>query len=232
MAVIGGEKPINVLETVAADLAAIDVDHPLRVAVDGITAAGKTTFANGLGAIVAALGRDVIRISMDGFHNPRALRYRQGRGSPDGYYEDAYDFAALRQSVLEPLGDDGDRRYRTAIIDLAADVPVSEADTAAPVDAVLIVDGSFLQKPVLRGAWDVVVYLRASFGAAERRGAARDAPAFGGEEAAVAALRSRYHAAQRRYIAECAPELNADIVIDVEDPSSPRIARRLGRPGS
>jgi uridine kinase len=232
MAVIGGEKPINVLETVAADLAAIDVDHPLRVAVDGITAAGKTTFANGLGAIVAALGRDVIRISMDGFHNPRALRYRQGRGSPDGYYEDAYDFAALRQSVLEPLGDDGDRRYRTAIIDLAADVPVSEADTAAPVDAVLIVDGSFLQKPVLRGAWDVVVYLRASFGAAERRGAARDAQAFGGEEAAAAAFRSRYHAAQRRYIAECAPELNADIVIDVEDPSSPRIARRLGRPGS
>ena len=54
-------------------------ERPLRVAVDGITAAGKTTFADQLSVALAAVGVQVIRVSMDGFHNPRSVRYRQGR---------------------------------------------------------------------------------------------------------------------------------------------------------
>lgn len=88
--------------------------HPRRVAVDGITAAGKTTFADLLATAVSAAGMPVIRVSMDGFHNPRAVRYRQGRGSADGYYEDAYDLAAVRRVLLDPLGPNGDWWYSRA----------------------------------------------------------------------------------------------------------------------
>lgn len=215
----------DVADVVADRIAGLDLGHPVRVAVDGITGAGKTTFAGRLADSVTARGRTVIGVTMDGFHHPRAVRYRQGRSSADGYYEDAYDVDAIRRVLLDPLGPDGDLRYRTAVIDLAADVPVDEAPrTAGPAD-VLVVDGSFLQKPVLRPAWDVVVFLRASFAAAEERGSRRDAELLGGVDAARNAFRTRYHAAQRRYLAECDPEAQADIVIDVEDSAVPILLR-------
>jgi uridine kinase len=213
----------DVLDTCAARICAVRPGHPVRVAIDGITAAGKTTFADHLAEAVRRHGRQVVRVSMDGFHHPRAIRYRQGRSSADGYYEDAYDFDAVRRELLDPLGPGGDRRYRTAVIDLASDTPVDRPHLEAGPDAVLIVDGSFLQKPALRDAWDLVIHLRASFEAAEERGARRDADALGGIDAARAAFRDRYHAAQRRYLAECRPHECADLVVDVEDPSRPVI---------
>jgi len=200
-------------------------ERPLRVAVDGITAAGKTTFADQLSVALAAVGVQVIRVSMDGFHNPRSVRYRQGRDSADGYYEDAYDFDSVRRVLLDPLGPQGDRLYRTAVIDLAADTSIDEPPTKADDRSVLIVDGSFLQKPALREAWDFVIFLHTSFEAAAERGAQRDANALGGLDAARDAFRFRYHAAQHRYLAECDPESSAGVVVDMEDPASPTIIR-------
>lgn len=213
------------LDQVGRRIGAAELGHPIRVAVDGITAAGKTTFADALAAALRSHGRTVIRVSMDGFHHPRSVRYRQGRGSADGYYEDAYDHGAVRTALLDPLGPGGDRQYRTAVIDLAADVPVDGPPELAEPDDVLVVDGSFLQKPVLRDAWDIVIYLRTSFEAAEERGARRDAELLGGIDQARSTFRTRYHAAQRRYLDECDPEAAADIVIDVEDPADPRLIR-------
>lgn len=213
----------QVLRAVADRVTSLADDRPRRVAVDGITAVGKTTFAGDLAAELDRRGFSVVRVSMDGFHNPRAIRYRQGRGSADGYYEDAYDFDSVRRHLLDPLGPGGDRRYREAVIDLATDTPIDAAPVEAPRGAVLVVDGSFLQKPSLRDAWDHVVYLRASFEAAAARGVRRDAQLLGGTEVAEVAFRDRYHSAQRRYLAECDPEAHADTVIDHEDPTRPAI---------
>ena len=124
-----------VIEAIAADLASLDLGHPVRVAVDGITGAGKTTFADELGDAVRGLDRPCVNVTMDGFHHPRDVRYRQGRGSADGYYEDAYDFAALRRELLDPLGGPGDGRYRTAVIDLAADEPLDLPTQRAEPDS-------------------------------------------------------------------------------------------------
>lgn len=117
---------------------------------------------------------------MDGFHQPRAIRHRQGRSSADGYYEDAYDVDAIRNVLLDPLGEGGNRRYRKAVIDLSSDTRLVGEPLVARGDAVPIVDGSFLQKPTLQDAWDLVIYLRAGFDAAEDRGARRDAGSLGG----------------------------------------------------
>lgn len=221
-----GTPPVRgAIEAVSDRVEALGLAHPARVAIDGITAAGKTTFADALADTLRRRGRSVIRVSMDGFHHPRAVRYRRGRGSPDGYYEDAYDLAGVRRLLLDPLGPSGERRYRPAVIDLATDAPIEGPDREAAPDDVLVVDGSFLQKPVLRDAWDLVVYLHASFPAAEARGVRRDADALGGAEPARAAFRNRYHAAQHRYLAECDPEAAADVVVDVEDPAAARLVR-------
>lgn len=215
----------DVIRQVVDSLLPLGQGHPLRVAIDGITGVGKTTFARNLAEHLAGRERATIHVSMDGFHNFRATRYRQGRGSADGYYEDAYDFDGVRRELLDPLGVGGDRRFRTAVIDLATDTPVRDEQRIAGADDVLIVDGSFLQKPQLRDAWDVVVFLDASFEAAEDRGATRDADALGGLDAARAAFRNRYHAAQRRYLAECNPVENADMVVDAEDVTAMRLVR-------
>src|SRR5262245_42573921 len=64
----------------------------IRVAVDGVDGAGKTMFAAALALSVEKSGRVAITSTVDGFHRPRAFRYRQGTASPDGYFEDSYDY--------------------------------------------------------------------------------------------------------------------------------------------
>jgi uridine kinase len=218
----------RVLGRVADQLAARAPGHPVRVAVDGVTAAGKTTLARELAAALAARGRPAVHLSMDGFHHPRAHRHRQGRDSADGYYADAYDFAAFARTVLDPLGPGGDRRYRERILDLAADTPVIEPPATAPADAVVVVDGSFLQRD-LAGRWDEVVFVDTGFDVALARGRRRDAAAFGGAEPAERAFRQRYHPASRRYLAEVDPRARATVVLGNDDLDRP-VLHRIGGP--
>lgn len=211
---------------IADHLAARDPGHPLRVAVDGITAAGKTTFAAELAAAVEARGRPAIHVSMDGFHHPRAHRHRQGRDSADGYYQDAYDFPTFARVVLDPLGPGGDRAYRDRILDLAADEPVDEPPRTAPPDAVLLVDGSFLQRDL---RWDEVVFVDTPFEVAVALGSRRDVAVFGGVDAAAAAFAVRYHAASRRYLSEVDPARRATVVFENRDePALTRIGGPAG----
>lgn len=195
--------------------------HPTRVAVDGTTASGKSTVARELAAAVAILGRTTIHLSMDGYHHPRVHRHRKGPLSAEGYYEDAYDFQAFVDSVLVPLGPGGDRRFRRRIIDLATDQAIDEPLEPAPVDAVLIVDGSFLQKPEIVDHWDRRIFVNTSAAVARARGIARDSRLLGGEAAAGVAYDRRYHAAARIYLRSVHPDDRADIVIDNDDLERP-----------
>jgi hypothetical protein len=102
------------LERMAELVGAVRCSHPIRVAVDGPDAAGKTTLADELASVLRGRGRTVIRASIDGFHRPRAERYKRGPDSPDGYFQDSFDYEALRQELLDPFGLGGTRRYRRA----------------------------------------------------------------------------------------------------------------------
>jgi uridine kinase len=103
--------------------------HPLRVALDGPPAAGKTTLADELAVALRAQDRDVIRASIDDFLVPRAQRYRRGRYSAEGCYFDAHDRVALCQVLLDPLGPGGDRRFRDAVYDPDTDTASSPQAT-------------------------------------------------------------------------------------------------------
>jgi uridine kinase len=214
-----------VIGQIAALISQDQPGHPARVAIDGVTAAGKSTFARELSSAVAARGRPVIHLTMDGYHHRRAHRHRRGRMSATGYYDDAYDFAAFARLVLIPLGPGGDRRYRERIIDLASDLPVTEAPATAPADGVLIVDGSFLQRPELAGHWDHCVFLDTSLDVARSRGVRRDAAQFGGPAQAEQLYAERYHAACRRYLDAVRPAERATLVIDHNDLAHPRVVR-------
>ena len=134
-------------------------DRPRRIGVDGITAAGKSTWARELSDGVHARVRLALHLSTDDFHHPRAIRHRQGRTSAAGYYADAYDFAALIEHVLRPLGSGGDRRIRTRVHDLETDQRIDADLVIVPAEALVIVDGTFLQRAGLAGLWDEVIYI-------------------------------------------------------------------------
>ncbi len=81
----------------------------LRVAVDVLTGAGKTSFGHELAAALREIGRPTVRASLDDFKNPwreaRELGY--DRVSGEGYYRNAYDFRSARELLLAPAGQDG-----------------------------------------------------------------------------------------------------------------------------
>lgn len=203
------------------------LDHPTRVAVDGTTASGKSTLARELITAVRMQERQAVHLSMDGYHHRRAHRWMKGPLSAEGYYEDAYDFPTFVTNVLMPLGPDGDGYFKARIIDLATDQPVDEPPLLAPPDAVLIVDGSFLQRAELADHWDYRIFVNTSFDVALARGLARDAASLGGEDAARTAYQSRYHAAARLYISDRHPAEIASVVVDNDDLDAPglRFAR-------
>lgn len=214
-----------VLAQVADLLVARDPGHPLRVGVDGVCGAGKSTFARDLAAVLERRGRPVLRLDSDGFHHPRARRRRNSDDEARGYYDDAYDAEALVDLVLVPLGPGGSRLVATAVHDLASDAVITGARASCAADAIVLYDQTFLQRGELRSHWDVVIWLDVDLDRARERGIARDADALGGSDAAAAAYDARYLAACRVYLAEESPRDRADLVVAHDDPSAPRLLR-------
>jgi uridine kinase len=197
---------------------------PLRVAFDGPDAAGKTTLADDVGTVIAALDRPVIRASIDGFHRPRHERYRQGEHSPRGYYEDSFDYRTLRALLLDPLGPGGDRNYRTRHYDYRAERADDVSPAIASEQAVLLFDGVFLLRPEIADAWELTIFVMASFGEILRRARERDVQEFGSVEDVLRRYRTRYIPGQRLYFTEVKPQRIADVVIINDDPARPRFA--------
>ena len=213
------EKRKQLLSELADRLVLTSPDWTVRVAIDGVDGAGKTTFADELGAAVAAMGRPVIRASVDGFHNPKAVRYQRGRHSPEGFFEDSYNYSALKKYLLDPLSPCGSRRYRRAFFDHVTDDIVPANDLEALPSSILLIDGIFLHRPELLAYWDASVFLRTDFTVSVARCAARD----GSSPDPAAPSNRRYVEGQRLYLRSCQPEAKATIVIDYNDLSAPSI---------
>jgi uridine kinase len=204
-------------------IASLNVTRPLRIAVDGRTASGKTTFSDELASAITQQGRKIIRTSIDGFHRPKIERYARGRYSPEGYYFDARDLMAIRTLLLDPLGPNGNRQFRTASFDLEKDIAIDMPVAVAPPDSVLIVDGTFLLRTKLAGGWDVTLFLDTSEEVAENRGITRDVERLGGPEATHHLYAERYRPAFTLYEGLCRPKNIADAVIDNNDLNYPVI---------
>nr|WP_308121058.1 uridine kinase [Actinoplanes bogorensis] len=153
---------------------------------------GKTTFAGELADSLRARGRLVVQVSADGFLHPAPVRHRRGRSSPEGFWLDSYDYPALIDDVLR-----------------------------APADAVLVVDGLFLQRVELRAYWEMTIFLDAPFEVTVPRMAARD----GSHPDPGHPSQARYVGGQRLYFASCDPQSRADVLIDHADLRNPEILR-------
>jgi uridine kinase len=214
------------IDRLADRILAVERDHPVRVGLDGRSAAGKTTLADALAARLRALTpRPVIRAQLDNFMVMVEDRNAYPYDSPESYYLDSWNYPAIRAQLLGPLGPGGDRRHRTALTTPSGRPLTGPPDEVAADDAILLADGVFLQRPELAGCWDLVVYLRISLAESLRRGIERDASWMGSAAEAERRYRGKYLPGEQRYLAEVRPEDHADIVIDTTDPTNPALLK-------
>ncbi len=221
----------TLLAQLADRIAGVARRHPIRVAIDGVDGAGKTVMADQLVHPIERLGRSTIRASVDGFHNPRDVRYRRGADSPQGFYHDSYNYSRLIEYVLEPLGPGGSRLYRSAAFDHRTDSVVQTPLLHAPDYAVLLLDGIFLHRPELRDYWDFSLFLRVNFDVTWSRMLDRDGP--GNAARSEDVLRpfrqrweDRYVRGQELYLSEAEPERWASVVIDNNVPGDAELVER------
>ena len=195
--------------------------HPTCVAIDGVDAAGKTTLANEIAAVLNTSSRQIIRASIDGFHNPKHIRRRDD--TADGYFRNSFNYQALRDHLLAPLGPNGSRLFRRATFDFRTDAEVvSERELAAP-DAIFLLDGVFLLRSELRTHWDLSIFVEADFETTVARAEVRDRELFGDAAAVRQRYESRYIPGQRLYLEREQPRRFADIVVSNNDFSNPRL---------
>jgi len=187
------------------------------VGVDGVDGSGKTVFADQL-ARVLSQRKPTVRISIDGFHNRRADRYRLGRDSPDGFWSDSYDYGAFERHVVAPLRS-GSNEYLTASHDLVSDELLDGPIETLADPSIVVVDGIFLHRAELRGVWDFSVFLDVNFAVSVGRMAIRD----GSDPSPDNPGNRRYVEGQQIYLRTCRPQTHATVVIDNNDLSAPRI---------
>lgn len=213
---------VDLFAEIAARMDLRDRTRPFRLGIDGRCGVGKTRFAADLSTAFRSFGEDVVSIDSDLFHQPRSVRHRDADPAR-GYLADAYDLTGLREHVLAPLAL-GPASVPVGLRRLEDDSPVTDREWV-PAGTIVVFDATFIQRPDLRGHWDLVVLLDASEGVALDRAVRRDSDALGGHESALQAHRTRYDAAWRLYEESIDPRAVADVVVDLDDPDRPRLVR-------
>jgi uridine kinase len=211
----------QLLGRLAEAIESVTTAHPVRVAVDGPPAAGKTTLADELALVLRNRGREVVRASIESFLLPRAQRYRRGEDSPEGCSHDSFDFDALHGVLLDPLGPDGDRGFQQAVYDRDTDTALSPPVTTAAADDVLLFDGVFLLRPELIDRWDLRIFVSAEFEATVARARVRDLEPLGSAARVEQRFRNRYLPSQQHYFDTVRPTDLADIVVHNDEPERP-----------
>jgi uridine kinase len=205
------------VEDVASMVSATSAGR-VRVAVDGRTGSGKTTFGRELAAALQRLGRTTLQASMDDFKYPwrHAREFGYDRVSGHGYYRNAYDFEAARELLLRPAGRDGNGRVVLCSFDPLTGNEYKDVVVRAPADGILIVDTAFAFRPEYDEFWDFRIRLEVDPHVAFERGVERDREREGFEDA-VRVHRDRYGVAEALYLAEVDPLTRADLVLDNTD---------------
>ena len=200
-------------------------DRRLRIAIDGRTAAGKTSLGHELARDLMAHGRPVARASLDDFKHAWREASGYDRTSGEGYYRNAFDRDAIRRLLLDPAAPDADGRVALCSIDPLTQIDHSDVKAELAPDGVLVVDGVFSCHPALEQCWDLRIWVEIDPELSVRRGTARDAAMEGSADAAEQLHRDRYLASEILYLEEVDPLAIVEVIVDNTDFDRPHLVR-------
>jgi uridine kinase len=200
-------------------------DRRLRVAIDGLTAAGKTSLGHELARALNRRGRPVLRASLDDFKRPWSERHLYDRESGEGYYRNAFDREAACRLLLEPSDPTADGIVALCSIDPLTQIDQSAVTSGMPSNGVLVVDGVFAYRPEINSFWDLRIWVEIDAELSVRRGIERDAETLGDAVEAEALHRDRYLVGELLYIKEVDPRSFVDVIVDNTDFENPRLIR-------
>jgi uridine kinase len=217
----------ELIDQLTAAILGLHTEEPTLVAIDGRSAAGKTTLADELAVHVRSTNRPALRSSIDHFHPP-GHKYRSiARGyTPESYYAEGYDYATFRAWVLDPVWHGGSRRCRLTCWDSFNDIPFPEQWTDAPSGAIIIVDGIFLFHPDLRRYWDYAIWVDIDWEHMLERAANRDVAWIGSTEVVIDRYRAFWRPTHAFYEAATNPRRRANVIVDNRHPSTPSLITR------
>jgi uridine kinase len=209
-------------ETLAAKIVELPHGGPLMVGIDGITASGKTTFADTLAQMIGELDRPVVRTTIDGFHHPPETRYQQGKESPEGYYADSFDYDTLVKTLLSPLSNLGDEKLDlpTATYDFRTQREVPDSHASFDAGTILLFDGVMLFREEINRYWDYRIYVDARYQTGFIRGVPRDSKSEEDQMVVGQKYLNRYFPGQRYYQATAKPLDQADVILFNDDPAA------------
>ncbi|SEN35036.1 hypothetical protein E3O25_00370 [Cryobacterium sp. TMT1-3] len=164
------------------------------IAIGGTDADARAAFADDLAAVFREDERHVFRANLRYFQHSRAEQQRLAPDTPERMYRVGYDYSALRRVLVEPFRMGGSTGFVTEQFDPDRDAWIQPTWQTAPADAILILDGDYINRPELHGLWLYSVLLEG-------------APA---------------SASQTQYLAEVHPRDVASAVVDTTNPEAPR----------
>lgn len=217
---------IDVTARVADYATSMRTAAPVRVGIDGRSAAGKSTFAAALADAIRQSGRTAVTASIDHFHTP-GHKYRSiaEEYTPATYYDTAFDYARFRSWVLDPLAPGGDRMCRLRYWDSYRDEAFEDEPVRVPADVVVVVEGGCLLRPELADCWDLIVWIDIDWAEMVERAVARDVAFVGDAEVVRRRYEGRFRGVHTLYEEATGARDRADILIDNRDALAPRVLR-------
>lgn len=186
-------------------------ERTIIIGIDGLGGAGKSTISDSLSELLSRENYNITLLHIDDFIHPRSVRYNESYPEWECYYNLQWRYDYLLEKVIRPIKSGSD---------FACDIELYDKDndsyflnsTAVPVGSIVIIEGIFLQRPELKGAFDLMIYIDVS--EEERLSRVLERDGYIGDKSQIKAkYDGRYFPAERHYVKTCAPADNADFVV-------------------
>ena len=186
-----------------------------------MSASGKTFLADELAEILRGMKRTVIRAGLDGFHNPPRIRKRQGSMSVEGYVEDSFDYASVREKVLIPLGPEGNLQFQKEIFDQRKEQRRKTDLSRASAKSILVFEGVMLFNRELVDLFDYRILVDCSEQEILKRARIRDLEHFKSLEILEPKYARRFLPGQRIHMVQNRPQERAHAILQNDELENP-----------
>ncbi|MCM2604033.1 uridine kinase [Rossellomorea marisflavi] len=183
------------------------------IGIDGLGVSGKTTLAQCIQRDLLDGSRQTVLIHLDDHIMPSSNRYGTGMPQWREYYELHWDVIGLKSTLFDFLTSPH-LLFHVPFYDKHTD-RIIQKQLDVQQDAVVLVEGVFLQRPEWIGYFDAVIFVDCPFPIRKRRVISRDGY-LGNESEILKAYQNRYWPAEDYYMATMRPMEHA-IIYHIND---------------